>query len=123
VTDVLLKAPMSLADGEQLQRRQCRAATEALKAMRPFVGRSLGKVRQSAPSCKWESGRSETNPASPTPASTWPFGQSWLVVVALNYWGKVRERVNYFYYLAQGLTSELSKQCRDGLTRFHFISK
>ena len=28
--------------------------------------------------------------------------------------GKVRERVNYFYYLAQGSTSELSKQCRDG---------
>lgn len=34
--------------------------------------------------------------------------------------GKLRERVNYFYYLSQGSKSDLAKQCRDGLAKgFH----
>src|SRR5438445_8261266 len=34
--------------------------------------------------------------------------------------GKVRERANYFYYLAQGTPAEIARQCRDGLARgFH----
>src|SRR4029077_1673882 len=29
--------------------------------------------------------------------------------------GKVRERVNYFYYLSQGSNADLTEQCRQGL--------
>lgn len=34
--------------------------------------------------------------------------------------GKVREQANYFYYLSQGATPDLAKQCREGLAKgFH----
>ena len=31
--------------------------------------------------------------------------------------GKLRDRVNYFYYLAQGSPDEIASQCRDGLSK------
>jgi len=130
VTDVLVKAVTDdglVGWGESCSGANVESVAEALKAMRPFV---LGRS-------PWES---EAIRAELWHRGIWSFRKPTAsfayagIDIAL--WdicgkacgeplynllgGKVRERVNYFYYLAQGSTSELSKQCRDGLDKgFH----
>ena len=130
VTDVLVKAVTDdglVGWGESCSGANVESVTEALKAMRPFV---LGRS-------PWES---EAIRAELWHRGIWSFRKPTASFayagIDMALWdlcgkacgeplynllgGKVRERVNYFYYLAQGSTSELSKQCRDGLDKgFH----
>ena len=130
VTDVLVKSVTDdglVGWGESCSGANVESVTEALKAMRPFV---LGRS-------PWES---EAIRAELWHRGIWSFRKPTASFayagIDMALWdlcgkacgeplynllgGKVRERVNYFYYLAQGSTSELSKQCRDGLDKgFH----
>ena len=130
VTDVLVKAITDdglVGWGESCSGANVESVVEALKAMRPFV---LGRS-------PWES---EAIRAELWHRGIWSFRKPTASFayagIDMALWdlcgkacgeplynllgGKVRERVNYFYYLPQGSSSELSKQCRDGLDKgFH----
>src|SRR5262245_6318563 len=130
VTDVLVKAVTDdglVGWGESCSGANVESVAESLKAMTPFV---LGRS-------PWES---EAIRAELWHKGIWSFRKPTASFayagIDMALWdlcgkacgqplynllgGKVRERVNYFYYLAQGSSSDLAKQCRDGIDKgFH----
>ena len=130
VTDVLVKTVTDdglVGWGESCSGANAESVEEALKAMAPFViGRS-----------PWES---EAIRAELWHRGIWlfrkPTASFAYAGIDMALWdicgkacgqplynlfgGKVRERVNYFYYLSQGPNEDIARQCREGLAKgFH----
>jgi L-Ala-D/L-Glu epimerase len=130
VTDVLVKA---LTDdglvgwGESCSGANVESVTEALKAMAPFViGRSpwqSARIRAEL----WHQGSWQFRKPTASFAyagidmALWDLcGRACGQPLYNLFGGRLRERANYFYYLAQGSSASLEEQCRKGLAAgFH----
>src|SRR5438132_1373757 len=125
VTDVLVKA---LTDdglvgwGESCSGANVESVTEALKAMAPFViGRSpwqSARIRAEL----WHQGSWQFRKPTASFAyagidmALWDLcGKACGQPLCNLFGGRLRERANYFYYLAQGSSASLEEPCRKGL--------
>jgi glucarate dehydratase len=125
VTDVLVRAVTDdgqVGWGESCSGANVESVTEALRAMAPFV---LGRGPWESEAVRaelWHRGLWQFR--KPTAAfayagidmALWDLcGRSCGQPVYNLFGGRVRDRVNYFYYLARGDRDSLREQCRRGL--------
>ncbi len=130
VTDILVK---SITDdglvgwGESCSGANVESVLEAFKAMKPFV---LGRSPWESEAIRaelWHRGIWQFRKPTASFAyagidmALWDLcGKSCGQPLYNLLGGKVRDQVNYFYYLSQGSNSELAQQCRKGLAQgFH----
>jgi glucarate dehydratase len=131
VTDVVVKAATDdglVGWGESCSGANVESVLEALKGMTPFVAGRDPWQSELIRAEIWHRG-----------VWTWrqPTASFAFAAIDMALWdicgkscgqplynlfgGKVRERVNYFYYLARGSREELAAQCRDGLSRGYHV--
>jgi L-Ala-D/L-Glu epimerase len=130
VTDVLVKATTDdglVGWGESCSGANVESIAETLKAMTPFV---LGRSPWQSEAIRaelWHFGiwafRKPTAcfAYAGIDMALWDIcGQAAKQPLFNLFGGKVRDRANYFYYLAQGKAADIARQCRDGVARgFH----
>jgi L-Ala-D/L-Glu epimerase len=130
VTDVIVRAVTDdglIGWGESCSGANVESVEEALKGMAPFV---LGRNPWESESIRadiWQRGiwlfrKPTANFAyAGIDMALWDIcGKACNQPLHHLLGGKVRDRVNYFYYLSRGSETELASQCRDGLSKgFH----
>jgi L-alanine-DL-glutamate epimerase-like enolase superfamily enzyme len=130
VTDVIVKAHTDngcVGWGESCSGANVESVLEALKAMSPFViGRSPWQTEAIRMEL-WQQGIWSFRKPTASFAYAGIDMALWDICGKASgqplynlFGGRVRDRANYFYYLARGSSSEIEAQCQDGLKKgFH----
>jgi glucarate dehydratase len=127
VSDVVIKATTDdglIGWGESCSGANLASVVEALRAMEPFV---LGRSPWSSEAIRadlWHKGLWMFRKPTASFAyagidmARWDIcGKACNQPLYNLFGGKVRDRANYFYYLARGSEESLTEQCRDGIHR------
>jgi L-alanine-DL-glutamate epimerase-like enolase superfamily enzyme len=131
VSDIVVKATTDqglVGWGESCSGANVESVEQALRAMEPFV---LGRSPWSSEAIRadlWQKGIWQFRKATASFAyagidmALWDIcGKACNQPLYNLFGGKVRERVNYFYYLARGAVDSLVAQCHDGLARGYHV--